>query len=40
MFRQNNYNNQDKSDETKFLSTDVEIVEFIDKSFVSPGSKF
>ena len=39
MFRQNKYNNQDKSDETKFLSTDVEFVECIDKNIISPSSK-
>ena len=39
MFRQNKYNNQDKSDETKSLSTDVEFVECININVISPSSK-
>ena len=39
MFRQNKYNNQDKSDETKFSSTDVEFVECFDKSIISLSSE-
>ena len=39
MFRQNKYNNQVKSDETKFSSTDVAFVDCIDKNVISPSSK-
>ena len=39
MFRQNKYNNQDKSDETKSLSTDVEFVECMNINVISPSSK-
>ena len=39
MFRQNKYNSQDKTDETKFSSTDVELVECNDKNVISPSSK-
>ena len=39
MFRQNKYNNQDKSDKTKFSSTGVELVECNNKNVISPSSK-
>ena len=39
MFRQNKYNNQDKSDKTKISSTGVELVECNNKNVISPSSK-
>ena len=39
MCRQNKYNVQDKTDKTKFSSTDVEFVDCIDKNVISQSSK-
>ena len=39
MFRQNKNKKQDNSDETNFLSIDVEFVDCINKNVISPSSK-
>ena len=39
MFRQKKYNNPNKTDETKFFSTDFKFVECFYKNVTSPSSK-